>query len=67
MTEDDTLDGCDIDFSDEATVSSDEQAVAILLFGDLQWVGEAGGVPVCDESEVAKRIADLHELGGNDA
>jgi hypothetical protein len=61
MTDDD-LDGCEIDFADPATVSTDEQVTAILCFGDLPWVGEADGVPTCDPDAVEQRIRALRSL-----
>ena len=62
MTDDDFIEGCDVDFADPATVTTDEQAVAILCFGDLPWVGEADGVPICDPEAVQERIEALEAL-----
>ena len=63
----DKQDGCAIDFADPATVSTDDQSLALVLFGDLDWVGEridtdGRTVPVADPLQVAARIDELRGL-----
>lgn len=68
MNEDDLIEGCDVDLDDETTITSDAQAVALVCFGDLPWVGEAADpetgqiVPVLDPDAVELRLRALREL-----
>lgn len=67
MPDPDDLDGCEVDMSDPAHVSTDDDVDALMCFGDLPWVGSHEGpdgrmYPTLDPDAVAQRVAELREL-----